>query len=129
YSHLSAAYPVQYPSSDIIVSQYAFSFFLCRRTPRPTLFPTRRSSDLSGSAPAGHWTVAPGARPPGGRAWLRLMARRQPRPTARRDRKSTRLNSSHVATSYPVCCTKKQKKSKTVPTAAITAESCTRERR
>src|SRR6266704_5953515 len=28
-------------------------------------------------------------------------------PTARRDRKSTRLNSSHVSTSYAVCCLQK----------------------
>src|SRR5438105_11865163 len=76
-----------------------------RPPPTPTLFPTRRSSDLTGA-------------PRGGQA-LRHSCRRI-RPSARRprlrelrgrsrDRKSTRLNSSHEWISYAVFCLKKKK--------------------
>src|SRR5438477_5791717 len=74
---------------------------MIRRPPRSTLFPTRRSSDLS---PAAIITQAPGQD-----AWLlRNPATCWPV----RDRKSTRLNSSHMSISYAVFCLKKKKKKK-----------------
>src|SRR5437660_4608918 len=67
---------------------------MIRRPPRSTLFPTRRSSDLSTDG-AGHLPRGDeGADRP---------------PVLPRDRKSTRLNSSHVAISYAVFCLKKKK--------------------
>src|SRR5690606_41332088 len=76
-----------------------FFFLIIRRPPRSTLFPTRRSSDLTAPvADAG-----------------REMRNRVPPPATRsscrspfRDRKSTRLNSSHVKISYAVFCLKKK---------------------
>src|SRR6202022_1358536 len=67
-------------------------FLMIRRPPRSTLFPTRRSSDLSGSLHA-H-----------ARNSLRQCGRAHQR---HRDRKSTRLNSSHQIISYAVFCLKK----------------------
>src|SRR3712207_8906713 len=87
---------------------------MIRRTPRSTLFPTRRSSDLGARG---------GARAAGGgaRAWglarPRFGAVRDARAVrdvrggdragpcaAGGDRKSTRLNSSHANISYAVFC-------------------------
>src|SRR2546430_11395761 len=102
---------------------------MIRRPPRSTLFPTRRSSDLSRqtypheshrlpvvvrrSSPryglaakvtvhsAGPARLVGGTAPDGDRAALRAMPAR--------DRKSTRLNSSHSQISYAVFCLKKKK--------------------
>src|SRR5688572_32480096 len=84
---------------------------MIRRPPRSTLFPTRRSSDLSDrhADDAKTATVAPTG--PAfvlalpcvlGHVAVRVAARR-------RDRKSTRLNSSHSQISYAVFCLKKKK--------------------
>src|SRR3712207_7027991 len=82
---------------------------MMRRPPRSTLFPTRRSSDL---------TRQPRVRSEGRRyvgavlPRLRLHRRgrgglgRRPEPPT--DRKSTRLNSSHANISYAVFCLKKK---------------------
>src|SRR5262245_64702887 len=85
---------------------------MIRRPPISTLFPSRRSSDLSlvaggrerlgaGGAPA-----LPGA-PAGGQGRGPLPALE--RQVAQADRKSTRLNSSHLGISYAVFCLKKKK--------------------
>src|SRR5687768_17868400 len=80
---------------------------MIRRPPRSTLFPTRRSSDLSKV----RLTV--------GRAYRRSVNSTtrlggSSRSTAVNtpDRKSTRLNSSHGYISYAVFCLKKKKKNK-----------------
>src|SRR2546422_4010206 len=75
---------------------------MIRRPPRSTLFPTRRSSDLT--------------RPPGGAggdaiapdAVLLHTERIDGEHRGAADRKSTRLNSSHGYISYAVFCLKKQ---------------------
>src|SRR5437899_6986831 len=74
---------------------------MIRPPPRSTLFPTRRSSDLSLaiSSSAPWWTIVLGIRVP------RLLL-------VQTDRKSTRLNSSHLGISYAVFCLKKKKKNK-----------------
>src|SRR5690348_18085849 len=87
------------------------------QTPVPTLFPTRRSSDLKRGARAAlvklgsegcAFSAADGARvhvrpwrPP-------LLPEPGARAPARQDRKSTRLNSSHPSISYAVFCLKKK---------------------
>src|SRR5438132_13975619 len=77
---------------------FCFFFLMIRRPPRSTLFPYRRSSDLSeffgdicgsGILQATNFAVS-----------IRWIA----------DRKSTRLNSSHTVISYAVFCLKKKKK-------------------
>src|SRR5690606_41584007 len=75
--------------------------------PRYTLFPTRRSSDLT-------FLLGPRGQPPIHPKWgflfnsyYEALGPRQSRPQ-RRDRKSTRLNSSHVKISYAVFCLKKK---------------------
>src|SRR5690349_22202503 len=70
---------------------------MLRRPPRSTLFPTRRSSDLSRTT-----------EPPLQRRDRRAAARLDRAPKVRADRKSTRLNSSHVEISYAVFCLKKK---------------------
>src|SRR5690349_23738002 len=75
---------------------------MIRRPPRSTLFPTRRSSDLSSGR---SWSAASSSC----FASTRRPASKASRP---RDRKSTRLNSSHVEISYAVFCLKKKKKKK-----------------
>src|SRR2546422_793406 len=93
---------------------------MIRRPPRSTLFPTRRSSDLS--SPAGASSGACSA----DWSWISIscalfrgcnlpiylledivMRKRRNLPTNRRDRKSTRLNSSHGYISYAGFCLKK----------------------
>src|SRR5437667_1246123 len=84
---------------------------MIRRPPRSTLFPTRRSSDLSAARPGSGATR---------RALVMVdtaaaVLEHTPAPTAARiaqDRKSTRLNSSHITISYAVFCLKKKKKKK-----------------
>src|SRR5947209_19015690 len=106
-----------------------FFFLLLRRPPGSTLFPTRRSSDLSddGSTPlpglpseragsplAAKVTSTPSLyQPPlpaksGARSGLALGALGAVRSTTTgsEDRKSTRLNSSHANISYAVFCLK-----------------------
>src|SRR5205807_10431229 len=70
-----------------------------RQLPTPTLFPTRRSSDLAGGR---------------GRLLFRSHADQRSgladaQGAGTRDRKSTRLNSSHLVISYAVFCLKKKK--------------------
>src|SRR5256885_10480123 len=98
------------------MEEYCMFFFLMiRRPPRSTLFPYRRSSDLTRSRGASR---VRSCRHGGGRrgvAWRaalsqpldvgELLERRPPLP---RDRKSTRLNSSHLVISYAVFCLKKK---------------------
>src|SRR5690349_22417936 len=100
---------------------------MIRRPPRSTLFPTRRSSDLSVVRRAGDFHD----RAAGGRQRAELLGvhgtavraqavrvrrlRSGPAGAPRQlaatpDRKSTRLNSSHVEISYAVFCLKKKKK-------------------
>src|SRR6266702_7990917 len=82
---------------------YFFFFLMIRRPPRSTLFPyttlfrSRRRAVQAEGYPA---AVALAGGPVGHRP-------------GQRDRKSTRLNSSHVAISYAVFCSKKKKKQKT----------------
>src|SRR5438034_10688835 len=76
---------------------FFFFFLMIRRPPRSTLFPTRRSSDLS----------CPTATSCGTRRFGRST-----RCSTTTDRKSTRLNSSHTVISYAVFCLKKKKKKK-----------------
>src|SRR5437588_2818208 len=82
---------------------------MIRRPPRSTLFPTRRSSDLSSRQKrdmricqyfcvGGQEGTIMDAR--GGHNDCSLLT----------DRKSTRLNSSHTVISYAVFCLKKKKK-------------------
>src|SRR5690625_6115395 len=76
---------------------------MIRRPPRSTLFPTRRSSDLT-RRPG--WLRAVGAQlveAAGGGHGLPVGVGE--------DRKSARLNSSHVAISYAVFCLKKKRSS------------------
>src|SRR5437868_8952682 len=87
---------------------------MLRRPPRSTLFPTRRSSDLSftmnfdwAARHSGEMfrdTLDAAKRSAGAtRAWIdeRTLV-------GDKDRKSTRLNSSHVSNSYAVFCLKKK---------------------
>src|SRR2546430_8156862 len=70
---------------------------MIRRPPRSTLFPTRRSSDLTSDPrilASEHFTRIDAFGPM----------------ITVRDRKSTRLNSSHSQISYAVFCLKKKKK-------------------
>src|SRR5256885_12166504 len=88
---------------------------MIRRPPRSTLFPTRRSSDLSLShaerlalagrimAEVAHEVGTPLHSVAG---HLELLRQDLP-PSAMIDRKSTRLNSSHLVISYAVFCLKK----------------------
>src|SRR5262245_65057111 len=92
---------------------------MIRRPRRSTLFPTRRSSDLSNSpgpaipAPAGGHRVNQASRGPGaGRGLGGFVWRSDDR--GKKDRKSTRLNSSHLGISYAVFCLKKKNYNKTL---------------
>src|SRR5699024_12403224 len=89
------------------------SLFLYSSAARQALnfFPTRRSSDLTGSR---HDGSRPSHGSGSGRRWHRRSGPAEGRSNARtprrgRDRKSTRLNSSHVSISYAVFCLKKKK--------------------
>src|SRR5439155_26233231 len=94
----------------------------CSAAPRDLhSFPTRRSSDLGGDAPAASTGAGPGGDAPAA-AGGRLQGARDDRVgdgeaagLPRRsvgdgDRKSIRLNSSHVAISYAVFCLKKKRR-------------------
>src|SRR5439155_24112281 len=81
---------------------YLFFFLMIRRPPSSTLFPTRRSSDLYRFVRA-TLVVQCGTSFPNGTIWCNAV-------NGARDRKSTRLNSSHVAISYAVFCSKKKNK-------------------
>src|SRR5690606_41585696 len=77
--------------------------------------PTRRSSDLVRSLPAGCCECRRCSRCPALRIQLppqhsgrSVRRQRWPPAAARSDRKSTRLNSSHVKISYAVFCLKKK---------------------
>src|SRR2546422_2771017 len=80
---------------------------MIRRPPRSTLFPTRRSSDLTGEV-----TFFGHTHHQGGFSYqdaqLEVLQIR-PRAGESLDRKSTRLNSSHGYISYAVFCLKKKK--------------------
>src|SRR5690348_17442645 len=81
---------------------------MMRRPPRSTLFPTRRSSDLSndrGTAP-GQWRVVNGGSNGNAQRFVVLLP--GPPSELKSDRKSTRLNSSHPSISYAVFCLKKK---------------------
>src|SRR5436309_3980505 len=80
---------------------------MIRRPPRSTLFPTRRSSDLTLDAYRHDL-----------RTFLQCAAD-VGLTLEERDRKSTRLNSSHVKISYAVFCLKKKKKKKQTHTDNI----------
>src|SRR5688572_31608624 len=95
-------------------------FVLIRRPPRSTLFPTRRSSDLSEATlvkaleengigrPSTYATIISVIQ---AREYVNKVENRF-KPTML-DRKSTRLNSSHSQISYAVFCLKKKKKQQT----------------
>src|SRR5687768_17904870 len=97
---------------------YLYLFFsMIRRPPRSTLFPTRRSSDLSpGSAPIAstshsepvHLAMS-GPEGSDGPGRSRHASAAGSYAAACIDRKSTRLNSSHGYISYAVFCLKKKK--------------------
>src|SRR5256885_9907560 len=79
---------------------------MIRRPPRSTLFPSRRSSDLTKASSTG---VA--HTPSRDVVVIRLRATSSRDAVAARsltDRKSTRLNSSHLVISYAVFCLKKK---------------------
>src|SRR2546422_5986063 len=88
----------------------SFFFLMIRRPPRSTLFPTRRSSDLTLAAHKQNTTRPVG--PTAVRTYALMPV--PPAPAlheyarAHRDRKSTRLNSSHGYISYAVFCLKKK---------------------
>src|SRR5690348_18217343 len=98
---------------------------MIRRPPRSTLFPTRRSSDLSASS--GLLTATPRAARDRrcGRSDLTVALEEGDIPPveSEEDRKSTRLNSSHPSISYAVFCLKKKNKLNANPT---TTEHTTR---
>src|SRR5947207_12065701 len=84
---------------------------MLRRPPASTLFPTRRSSDLSSLQPS------PSAAGLAGNVVRKKLACERTRGEGegggltfllRLDRKSTRLNSSHTVISYAVFCLKKK---------------------
>src|SRR5438552_9734027 len=77
---------------------------MIRRPPRSTLFPTRRSSDLSPEHP-----MFTGIRYQGSQQFVIVCGGQYSR-VQFIDRKSTRLNSSHQIISYAVFCLKKKKK-------------------
>src|SRR2546427_5132670 len=95
---------------------------MIRRPPRSTLFPTRRSSDLSLWAERIGQPAVQHQHPP--LVTLKVPNRRGKEATRfdlelpcffdrqeSRDRKSTRLNSSHSQISYAVFCLKKKTRS------------------
>src|SRR5439155_23185706 len=102
------------PSPQFSYSIHFFSFNSSRDRRAPHSFPTRRSSDLDvhrplqvpgvGGAVVGEPEERPSFAVPvqeeGGFAVAHQVDVA--------DRKSTRLNSSHVASSYAVCCLKKK---------------------
>src|SRR3712207_7442034 len=99
----------------------SFFFLMIRRPPRSTLFPTRRSSDLT--FPFGAHVVVVEVDVESGKAEVArliavddagtilnpLLAEGQRHGGYAQDRKSTRLNSSHANISYAVFCLKKKK--------------------
>src|SRR5204862_7130883 len=100
-----------------LLSHFPSFLLLTPRPPRSTLFPTRRSSDLTSARPStspGNFTELRGfpmALPSSIRR-LALVVGGGPAPGINgqtTDRKSTRLNSSHVEISYAVFCLKKKK--------------------
>src|SRR5690348_17415231 len=88
---------------------------MIRRTPRSTLFPSRRSSDLPESPllELDNVLLTPHSAGPTWQSFPRRFANcfanieRVQR--GEKDRKSTRLNSSHPSISYAVFCLKKKK--------------------
>src|SRR5690606_39744473 len=105
-----------------------FYFLMFRRPPTSTLFPTRRSSDLTRiqvehpvtEMVTGIDLVAEQLRIAAGH---KLRIRQEDvvlNGHAIEDRKSTRLNSSHVKISYAVFCLKKKKKTKSTSARDIT---------
>src|SRR5690625_7031545 len=106
-------------SRDLCSSHFSF-FFQCSRHHRSLhSFPTRRSSDLSGSRPANYPMLVRGGRH--GHCRSTILRRGRRGSVARRDRKSTRLNSSHVAISYAVFCLKKKNSLRAL---MVTLEDC-----
>src|SRR5438045_7152709 len=80
-------------------------YLVARSTPRSTLFPTRRSSDLIAS----HCLACSAGMIPLKAVFAHLTST----PIAFSgiiDRKSTRLNSSHLGISYAVVCLKKKRR-------------------
>src|SRR5690349_24144001 len=73
---------------------------MIRRPPRSTLFPTRRSSDLSFALGLPGFVLINAAI---------ILQQDLKQYALAADRKSTRLNSSHVEISYAVFCLKKKK--------------------
>src|SRR5205807_10351417 len=108
-----------YFTLPLTLHTYLFFFFFIILPPPPsTLFPSRRSSDLSPSAfprSAHAASFSVDFEFPNRSCWW-CSIRRRPKakpPTPQRiDRKSTRLNSSHLVISYAVFCLKKKKKKK-----------------
>src|SRR5689334_23766174 len=102
---------------------------MIRRPPRSTLFPTRRSSDLTVVGGGAHRTLFA--------VFLGVALSISALPVIAKtlldqehgDRKSTRLNSSHSSISYAVFCLKKKKKKKKNTTRAsdVTCESSIRD--
>src|SRR3712207_8710815 len=78
---------------------------MIRRPPRSTLFPTRRSSDLTFDVGSSTWRIdtIDGIR------YEQMLDKYFLDPSGTLDRKSTRLNSSHANISYAVFCLKKKK--------------------
>src|SRR5207249_10058314 len=109
-------------SSSLVSSftYFFFFFFMLLPTPRSTLFPTRRSSDLGFLLPPLSirmaklvFDIETSALPLENfdevqQEYLFREAERLADEPAR-DRKSTRLNSSHVSISYAVFCLKKKR--------------------
>src|SRR5690348_17764498 len=85
---------------------------MIRRPPRSTLFPSRRSSDLSSTLDAMVFRFIPEGLQPLYKAPKDLselpVGEYGPHAREARDRKSTRLNSSHPSISYAVFCLKKK---------------------
>src|SRR5437773_4973254 len=82
-----------------------------------TLFPTRRSSDLTHAPPSTAALIEMSGVPRCLPTSLATPTWKNGRLKTPEDRKSTRLNSSHITSSYAVFCLKKKKRSRTIDTS------------
>src|SRR5699024_12698686 len=102
------AYGSASPSAHAALSSVFFSTI--RRPPRPTPFPTRRSSDLGLNNTATNAIINSSRVPPYYYYNMQASNGQYLVNNVLKDRKSTRLNSSHVSISYAVFCLKKKMK-------------------
>src|SRR5438477_6790600 len=89
-------------------------------------FPTRRSSDLHeySNRGAGGFNLAERGVAAGRQKHTPTLSHRLLRASNWTDRKSTRLNSSHMSSSYAVCCLKKKIVIRTLTYASVILLGC-----